>query len=599
MLVILFVAWFLMILSAKKISEAQKNGTWTQKLCGLEYMEAETNRYKLSKVYESYSKRLIYTAIAMFMTLGLIGLIVFTGFGLETIISIIRIGRQDFDTEIAEVFGKKSYIVFILCIILTGFLIYTLVPLTNTWKDLIQERSYNEPTSIADAENTIKNKKNPILIQSTVIGGVLSAVLLYIVYTQYAVASKDITSLTLPNAPSPLIFGSILGVFVIGMGLAIGLTKSYTYLNAWFSKYTEEVKSINTDIDSLLSDDALKNQTADYLSDNIKRFNPKADMDIENAIQLNYKDEKYAYLLHMDGSEVEYLEKTTITPNYALAIIEELKVDINRFVDNLELRTKYNTSLDAALLKMFASISGRAIKTEITPALLQTTIETAFKVGGTIPSISISLNNSIRAMLEVLLGQEKPIKVSEIRTAIHNEIDANAVSTQGMSKQAMKTAVETNVLNVIFARIPAGTERDNTLVGPTSTDGRRASIINSFLSSFDHGLQGLTISQKLVPYLTDRVIAIIKEMDQTNTQQTNLRTKLSELRRFQLSKETNSFVNTVFIWSIILISIFAFGIFHYFYQISPSLVTMFTAGTILVLVFILTFYGWFMGQTMV
>jgi len=594
MVIVLFIAWVLMMLAARKISEAQKNGTWTQKLCGLEYMEAETERYKLAQAYESYSKRLIYAAIAIFMTLGMLGLVIFAGLGLDTSFRMIFLNKAAIQTFL----GNDIKMLTTIFTVITGTLLYPLIALGTTWGDLIGERSYAEPATLADAEKVLKEKKNPVLIQATIIGGLFSAILLYIFYTQYAKPSGEVAAAAY-SVPSPVLFGGILGLFFIGMGLTIALTKSYTYLNAWFSDYNTKISSLNTNINSLLSDDALKRPTSDYLSDNIKRLNPKADLDLENSLELNYKNEKYAYLFHMDGNEVEFLEKTTITPSYAQAIITELKVDLDRLVDSLESRSKFKANLDTGLLKMLTSISGRAIKPDITVTLLQRVVEDAFRSGNTIVNMPISLNNSIRIMLEGILAPEKPIKVSELRTAIYNEIDTKAKSTPQMGKADMKQAVETRVFAKVFRGITPGPELDNTTLGSTSTDPRRVALLDAFSRNSANGLSEIIISQTLVSYLTDRVAAIITQMDQTNSQQSDLRTKLSELRRFQLGKESNKFIQMVFIWSIILITLFFFGIFHYFYQISPSLVTMFTAGTILVLVFILTFYGWFMGQTMV
>ena len=600
MVVVLFVAWILMMLAARKISEAQKSGIWTQKLCGLEYMEAETERYKLAQAYESYSKRLIYAAIAIFMTLGMLGLLIFTGLGVEVAFRMIRLNKI-VSADILRQFGDKNLLNTLIAIIACT-LVYPLITLGTTWGNLIGERSYKEPTTLADAEKVLKDTKNPVLIQTTIIGGLFSAILLYLVYTQYAKSAGDPTIANLEglyNAPSPALFGGILILFFIGMGLTMALTKSYTYLNAWFSDYNTKVSSLNTNLNSLLSDDALKRPTSDYLSDNIKRYNPKADMDLENALELNYKNDMYAYLLHMDGAEVEFLEKTTITPSYAQAIITELKVDLDRLVDSLEQRTRFKANLDAGLLKMFASLSGRAIKPEITVTLLQRVVEDSFRTGNTILNTPISLNNSIRMMLESILSTEKPIKVSELRNAIYKVIDDKATSTPQLSKADMKRSVETLVFAKVFRGITPGPELDNTVLGSTSTDPRRVALLDAFSSNSANGLSGIIINQTLVSYLTDRVAAIIAQMDQTNSQQSDLRTKLSELRRFQLGKENNKFVQMVFIWSIILITLFAFGVFHYFYEINESLVTIFSAGTILVLVFILTFYGWFMGQTMI
>lgn len=585
--VILIIAWILMMLAAKELSAARKAGTWSRELCGYEYMEAETERYKLAEVYERSAKRLVYAALAIFVMLGVLGMLTMSLYGLEVSIAGYKILNSANPTIGWGTFG----------LIALAFL--TLLSQSTTLLTafglIANEKSYNEAVTVAGANEEIK-KRNPLFIQSVILGTLASAALLFATYNSVAV--KDRGGADLPELPSLNYLMLVVLMFIIGITLSLVLTKYYTRLNAWFSDYDTKTAELNTEIEGLIKNEGDTGITRDYISGNIKRLDPTAPMDLKSTLDVSYGDHLYAYVFHADGDEMSYLDKKTVSTDDAKQIFEVLKMDISSLVPNVDIQKVYKDAIDKAYVAVLASVVSFGTTPTITTALLQTALSDEINKISQTNQYTIKLNSALRYYMNNFLKADTPVKVSELRTEIEKIVDTHAQSTGAMSKSAIITAINTNVIGKVFSSVKAA-DLDNTIIGTYSSDPRRQAISDSFVDGTGNGLDDVVLKTTLIEFLKDRVTTIVAQILATTQSKTNVRTKLDTLRNLQLTAEADTFVRAIFIASVVIAVLLAYGVFHYFYQRNPDLVTLGSAGFILVVVFALSFYGWFMGQTII
>lgn len=588
--VILIIAWILMMFAAKELSGARKAGAWSRELCGYEFMEAETERYKLAEAYQKSAKKLIYAALAMFVGLGALAMLTMTGFSLETFIVALRKGTTyNVPEKSVPVFLQGIIFVIILMLLSQS------TTLITRFGQILNQKSYNEAVTVADANEEIK-KQNPLLIQSVVLGTLTSLGLLFAAYKFVATEDTGANGISFPKMPSLGYLSLVVLIFIVGGTLSLVLTKYYTLLNAQFSDYNTKTGELNTAIKDILTEEGTMGLTNDYISRNIKRLDPKADVEIADALTVNYPDSLYAYVFHADGDEMNHLDKKTIRADEAKRIFETIKSELNTLIPNVDNRKEYTSAIDSAYVAVLASLSTFVAEPTITESLLKSAIDTPIAKLKT--QTSIKLNDAMRYDLGNILNADDPIKVSSLRESIKKVVETYAQSAVKMTHADMMAAIEEKVIGKVFAG-KTGTDLDNLEIGKFKDDTRRQAILNSFADGRENGLDDVILKTSVSDFIKDRISALVTIILATTETKLDVRTKLRNLRNSQVTQEADTFVRTMFIASVVIAVLFAYGIFHYFYKRAPDLVTLVSAGLILVLVLALSFYGWFMGQTII
>lgn len=587
--ILLVIAWILMMLAAKELSAARKAGTWSRELCGYEYMEAETERYKLAAAYQKSAKRLIYAALATFIGLGAIAIATMAFFGADIFVTALRKDNtyNDSTKTSALIWGSVLFVVLAL--------LAQVGTLTGRFGEILNQKSYNEAITVEGANDEIK-KKNPLLIQSVILGTLASLGLMFLAYNYVATTDKDANGISFPEMPSASYLGLVVLTFVLATTLSLVLTKYYTRLNAWFSDYGTQTNTLNTDLANVMTEEGPTGTTQDYLRRNIKRLDPNADIGVADALTVNYKDLLYAYVFHADGEEMNYLDKKTVRADDAKRIFETLKSELTTLIPNTDIRKEYTDALDAAYVAVLASLTSSVTRPTITTALLQQAVRDALaKVKQTTP---IKLNAALRYYLSSLLANDAPIKVAELRNYVKTIVETHAESAVRMTHADIMAAIEKNIIGKVVIGV-SGADLDATVIGTSKDDTRRQALLDSFADGRDNGLDDIKLRTTVGAFLADRIGRLVAEVLATTRTKLDFRDKLSALRSSQMTQEADKFIRAIFIASIVIAALFAYGVFHYFYTKAEDFVTLVSAGVILVLVLAMSFYGWFMGQTII
>ena len=600
----LVIAWIVMMIGAKRLHEARKIGEWKQQECGREYMEAETARYEMSKVYEDYVRRYIYVALAMFMFLSLSSLLLMTLFSLESFFVVKRSAKLPFIPNTgSNVFEKPGFAIGLTIVVATLALIAQVGTLSGIWGDRMSEKSYNQATSIAQATDDISKKQMPALIQATVIGTLAMAAIVFVMYTKmfkgpvaFSAAEINASVNLVPDAPPINYLITLIFMFVIGLALTMGLVKGYGMLNGHFSEYRTKTEQINGYMKDAAEDESTKKQARDYLINNIRRVNPGAELSVPTALNANYGSDYYGYTMHEDGTEVGFLGTNRITVARAEGVINVIKDDLTVLFPSPDVRAAYNKELDNALIKIsaLASLSGR---TDVYISAMKDTITKAFaaKFEKDKARPAIYLNDALRLEMTVLFRSTPAIKLSSVREFINAFVNERAQKKPNMGTAEIIGIINSGLFANVFKGI-VGDALDNVTL--EDKDTRREAIINWFKCPPDNLLSNVILLEGLDTYIGNRVAEIADNQIADNKMQSGIRDGMSMLRQNPLDKEADNFIGMVYIWSLILIILFAYLGFHRLYMRGPQVVMIGSIVAILALVLALSFYGWFMGQVM-
>jgi len=605
----LVVAWIVMMVGAKRLHEARKLGEWKQQECGREYMESETARYEMSKVYESHVRRYIYVALAMFMFLSLSSVLLMALYSIESSIVLFKgfNSLKFLPTKTPNIFERPNKMVGITIVGATLALIAQTSTLSGIWGDRMSEKSYTQATTVAQANEDVNKKQMPALIQATVIGTLAMAAIVFVMYNKIfkqegAFADSAISGAVsfIPDALPLSYFIKLIFMFVLGLALTMGLVKSYGTLNGHFSEYRTKAGDINTSLTAAAAEKSPTEQpTRDYLLNNIRRIDPKAELSVPSALDTNYSSDYYGYAMHEDGAEVGFLNTNRITVDRAAGTIEAMKDDLAVLVQNADIRASYNKALTNALAKAAANAALLSDKPEIAVASLQKAIASAFAPKAGEKKIPVQLNDALRFEMNNLLKDTATdsIKLESVRNAITALVTDRAQKKANMGTSEIMGIINSGLFASVFPG-KTGADLDNVVL--SREDTKRDSIIDWFKcnSSTNNGLCDVILLESLGSYMSTRAASVASKLVTTNEEQNKIRNGMSMLRQNPLDKQADGFIGMVYIWSLILVVLFAYMAFHKIYRSGPELVTIGSVVLILALVLALSFYGWFMGQAM-
>ena len=608
MVAALVVAWIVMMVGAKRLHEARKLGEWKQNECGQEYMEAETARYEMSKVYESSVRRYIYVSLTMFMCISLLSVFLMAVFSSESAWAVFKeFGKLQklFGPGASVLFESPDKMVGLAIVVSAGTLIWQTSELSKIWMDRLSEKSYKQATTIAAATEDINQKHMPALIATTVISVIAMAVIVFVMYNKIfksaGALGDSLKGLlpTIPDAPPMTSLIIIVVMFAIGLGLAMGLVKSYGLLNAHFSEYKKKTGEINDNLTEIVNESTTSPQISDYLLQNIHRIDPKAELKLPNVLSTNYKSDYYGYAMHEDGTELKFLNTNRVTITRAQGTIEALKDELAVLVQNSDIRNVYKILLDNALAKVAASATLMSDKPEVSINGLQTAITNAFKPKAGEKPIPVYLNDALRFEMHQRLKADASdtINVSSLRAMIDAFVKDRVQMLPNMGYAEIMGIINTELIAKLFPTL-TGADLDNAKIAREDT--KRDAIIEWFKcnASKDNGLCAVILLESLGTYIGNRASAVATSLLVSDAKQAQIRDGMSMLRQNSLSGKADDFINMVYIWSLVIALMFAYIGFHIIYRRNPAMVTIGSVIAILGLVLALSFYGWFMGQAM-
>ena len=600
----LIVAWVVMMVGAKRLHEARKLGEWKQQECGQEYMESETARYEMSKVYESDVRRYIYVALTMFMGLSLLSLVLMAFFASESSLLVFFNDKAKLNGIKPTVFERPHVLVGATIVIATLTLLWETNELRRIWADRLSEKSYTQATTVAAATQDINEKHMPALIQTTVISAVAMAAIVFVMYNKIfrppgAFSGFPDTLLSfVPDAiPMPYLI-VVIFFFVIGLGLTMGLVKSYGILNAHFSEYNDKTDKINASLKGVVNDSTMSQQMSDYLLNNIRRIYPKAELSAPNVLSTKYESEYYGYAMHEEGTELKFLNTSRITLVRAQGMIESLKDNLGILVLNNDIRNAYKKLLDKAFVKVATSSALLSDKPDVSVGALQLAIAEAFKqVDGA--NIQMPLNDALRFDMYQRLKADSgdDIKLSSLRESIDKFVRDRVQMKPNMGHAEIMSTINAGLIAKLFPTL-TGADLDEALI--SREDTKRDAIIEWFkcTASVNNGLCDVILLESLGTYMSTLAKDVSDRLMLADQTQGNIRDGMSMLRQNSLSGKADDFINTVYLWSLVIALLFAYTGFHLLYRRNPEWITIGSVILILGLVLALSFYGWFMGQVM-
>lgn len=604
MVLSLVVAWIVMIVGAKRLHEARKLGEWKQQECGREYMEAETARYEMSRVYETHVRRYIYVALAMFMFLAMTSLLLMTAFSAESGRTLLKMSKFLPDTG-ANVFERPGKAISLTVWGAFFALLAQTSTLSGIWGDRMSEKSYTEATTYEAAIKKINTQQMPGLIQGMVIG---TLAMIGIVFVMYAKVFKRRAAFAdgvldfapyfqfVPDAPPLLSMIVLIFFFVAGLALTMALVKSYGALNARFTEYGTKTDAINDVLRKVAEEPGTKDPARDYLLANIRRVHPDAELSVPSALDNNYGARYYGYAMHEDGTEVGFLNTNRVTLARAEGTIAAIKDYLPVLVLNADLRAAYSRALDGAFAKVAANAKLLSDTPEISIEGLTSAIGDAFRPEDSDARIPVYLNDALRFEMHQLLKADATdeIKVSSVREAIQKFVEDKAQKLPNMGTAEIMGIVNTELFAKTFKL--SGEDLDNAKLAREDT--KRDDIVNWFKcdASRDNGLCRVILLDSLGTYMQGLARVIAERLVKADDSQGKIRDAMSELRTNPLPQEADGFIRIVYVWSLILVVLFAYVGFHLLYRRNPGMVTVASVSIILGLVLVLSFYGWFMGQ---
>jgi hypothetical protein len=597
----LVVAWIVMMLGAKRLHEARKLGEWKQQECGQEYMESETARYEMSKVYESHVRRYIYVALAMFMSLSLLSVALMAIFASESFVLVFFNEKAKLKGVSDSVFSKPDKMVGVTIVVATAVLLWQTSEISKIWADRMSEKSYAQATTVAAATEEINEKRMPALIQTSVISAVAMAAIVFVMYNKIfrpPVAFPTGLLTSVPDAiPMPYLI-VVIFFFLIGLGLAMGLVKSYGMLNAYFSEYTAKTGEINASLKGVVNDSTMAQQMSDYLLNNIRRIYPKAELNAPNVLSTRYESEYYGYAMHEEGTELKFLNTSRITLVRAQGMIESLKDNLGILVLNNDIREAYKKLLDKAFVKVATSSALLSDKPDVSVGALQLAIAEAFKqVNGA--QIPMPLNDALRFDMYQRLKADAgdDIKLSSLRETIDKFVRDRAQMKPNMGHSEIMSTINAELFAKLFPTLK-GADLDEARI--SREDTKRDSIIEWFKcsASVNNGLCDVILLESLGTYMSTLAKDVSDRLMLADKTQGTIRDGMSTLRQNSLSGKADEFIGMVYIWSLIIAVLFAYLGFHLLYRRNPEWITIGSVVLILGLVLALSFYGWFMGQAM-
>lgn len=609
MVLSLVVAWIVMIVGAKRLHEARKLGEWKQQECGREYMEAETARYEMSRVYETHVRRYIYVALAMFMFLAMTSLLLMTAFSAESVRALWKMGKFLPETG-ANVFERPGWPIGATVLVAFLALLAQTSTLSGIWGDRMSEKSYTEATTYEAAIKKINTQQMPGLIQGMVIGTLAMIGIVFVMYAKVfkrrgafgdtgvgAPFGSDSGALGfVPDAPPLLSMIALIFFFVAGLALTMALVKSYGALNARFTEYGTKTDAINDVLRKVAEEPGTKDPARDYLLANIRRVHPDAELSVPSALDNNYGSQYYGYAMHEDGTEVGFLNTNRVTLARAEGTIAAIKDYLPVLVLNADLRAAYSRALDGAFAKVAANAKLLSDTPEISIEGLTSAIGDAFRPEDSDARIPVYLNDALRFEMHQLLKADATdeIKVSSVRQVIQTFVEDKAQKLPNMGVSEIMNIVNTELFAKTFKL--SGEDLDNAKLAREDT--KRDDIVNWFKcdASRDNGLCRVILLDSLGTYMQGLARVIAERLVKADDSQGKIRDAMSELRTNPLPQEADGFIRIVYVWSLILVVIFAYLGFHLLYRRNPGMVTVASVTLILGLVLTLSVYGWFMGQ---
>jgi hypothetical protein len=537
----------------------------------------------------------------MFMSLSLLSVALMAIFASESFVLVFFNEKAKLKDISPKVFSKPDKMVGVTIVVATAVLLWQTSEISKIWADRMSEKSYAQATTVAAATEEINEKRMPALIQTSVISAVAMAAIVFVMYNKIFRPSGAFPTGLLTSVPDAIPMPYLIVViffFLIGLGLAMGLVKSYGMLNAYFSEYTAKTGEINASLKGVVNDSTMAQQMSDYLLNNIRRIYPKAELSAPNVLSTRYESEYYGYAMHEEGTELKFLNTSRITLVRAQGMIESLKDNLGILVLNNDIREAYKKLLDKAFVKVATSSALLSDKPDVSVGALQLAIAEAFKqVNGA--QIPMPLNDALRFDMYQRLKADAgdDIKLSSLRETIDKFVRDRAQMKPNMGHSEIMSTINAELFAKLFPTL-TGADLDEARI--SREDTKRDAIIEWFKcsASVNNGLCDVILLESLGTYMSTLAKDVSDRLMLADKTQGTIRDGMSTLRQNSLSGKADEFIGMVYIWSLIIAVLFAYLGFHLLYRRNPEWITIGSVVLILGLVLALSFYGWFMGQAM-
>ncbi|MFZ9264583.1 MAG: hypothetical protein ACO222_05430, partial [Polynucleobacter sp.] len=294
--VVLIVVMLILMVCSVNLSTAYKKGEMTRESCGMEYLEAETERREIQLAWEGDNgvKKIFTAGLAIFLAIAGIGLVI-----LCIDIFMTSLKKDGNSNNIYKWSSTRP------ALILSSFLILSSLGTLQAMAILLINGKWWDTTT-TDLNAYIKQKMYAPLI--TVIGTAGIAIILGLV----TIGQVE----TQANIVQEWVLAAItLGVLIF----LIPLLKQYTYFKFYIEDYKKKGEAVMTAIGKV------DGQVAQYIKQN------KADYG-ETA------GEDFLYIMHRDGKEGEFLPVQELGKELLTPIKDSVKILLTDLVVDSTLR---------------------------------------------------------------------------------------------------------------------------------------------------------------------------------------------------------------------------------------------------------------------
>jgi hypothetical protein len=542
--------------AARKIHVAYKTGEMMQQSCGSEYMEIETARYNVNKALNEEVGKQITDSIQVWSTVGLLA-----------IVGILFITA--FDTWKAR--GNKNWILWTTCAVLVLIVAY-LGLYIYFW---VNQMGIDKYTGLkVDFVDT----KTSSSIASQLSLNIPMVVIILAWFAFFYSENGDNTTFSIKH------ISLLCALIIFSLPFIIHTSNKLTSLKAWSASYTTQTATVESILDDTQKDSAdldVKQKVQSMLQQNIKRFDTGLDGD--PRLSDKYKDQFYAYVMHQGGLEGRFLGNSVgITSANVNAIMNILNKRIETLIPQQAANLK--AKLADAITATFAEKRSKGSN-----SLYQMDIENIFNTQITEQYNNILFADGLAtALADYKTQHPNALTIAEVREFIRGYFFREDVISNGESRMYNAFIANENILSYLHYGTATfdfdlvdmnGLIRTITAMQP-GTSLKSKNITTTLLEDLKHALKIQTSD-------------MLKSTDSTQSQ---FVTAMRGMRKARIDSEANKFVQSVFWLSIVFLAVVLFVGYHLLYIYNKETMNIAMSILVLALIFIFSWYGWFMGK---
>lgn len=577
MVVLLIAVMLTLMVCAVNLSTAHKKGEMIRESCGMEYLEAETERREVQMAWDGENgvERIFKATLVMFLGMAGLGLLALS---MDILFRALSKTGEGVNRE----FVYKGFKQAGLCI--AGIvIIFSLVTL-QTIAGLVMGGKWWQDTS-NDLDGYLKQKVYAPL--TTVIGtaGLASIVGLGILQS---------------NGEDILQEWGLLGITVFVLAFLIPLFKQYTYFKFYIEDYKKKGEAVMAAIGPV------EGPVAQYINQN------KADYGKTDG-------EDFTYIMHRDGKEGEFLPLEDLASGVVDAIKGKVKTLLTDLITDPTLRdslfANFTTNIATASTDLAGdlSIAGERLKEVVANSLGSDVVKicSLVKLGRENPACDgrALLKNALAAHLRWIQtnsggkGLTYGVWKAKIADFIESNvlIDSDTIIPRENAKTVASKALELDAKEANNNRdvgdgdvVAAGTI-DGLVAKLTAAAGLTSTNIadQAQLTQFNQAVLGKSIAE----FVADKVNEMLDLVKLQSDKRTGLQKAMLALRQHPLPTEAKKFVDIIYPFCVLIVVVGLGAGFAWVFSTTKESGkgVVFASLAMMLLMVVMAITGWFIG----